>query len=465
MTPETCAAPLPTRSRTAALSTAIKTVVTGRNNSAAALQSLATKVLVLGLNAATSIVVARALKPAGRGEMSAIIMWPGFFAAMLTLGLPSSLTFNLKRHSERAPETIAAASILTLLIGVLTGIVGFIAVPMWLTQYSYTDIVHARWMLLASPIPMILLVARAALETKGNFFASNLSLWSAPLLTLIALIVLVIAGHLTPLSSGLAYVLASLPPAVLLLVQVFSTYRPHFAGIWASLRRLLHFGLRAWGIDLLTALAVSEQVLVVHFLSPADMGTYVVAASLARMLSVFQTSAVIVLYPRIAARSTADVIELTGLTFRVTTFCTAAGALVAGAVGPILLRSVYGASYAEGGVGVFRLLLGEVVLSGATQVLAQAYLALERPGTVTSIQGLGVGIGLLLMPGMIKEFGGAGAPLALLISSVIRFSITLLSFRYLLKTPVPRIWPKRNDLHFVTARLASLSSSTSTVLP
>jgi O-antigen/teichoic acid export membrane protein len=250
----------------------------------------------------------------------------------------------------------------------------------------------------------------------------------------------------------------------LLLVQVFSTYRPHFADLWASLRRLLHFGLRAWGIDLLTALAVSEQVLVVHFLSPADMGTYVVAASLARMLSVFQTSAVIVLYPRIAARGTEDVIELTGLTFRVTTFCTAAGALVAGAVGPFLLRSVYGASYAEGGVGVFRLLLGEVVLSGATQVLAQAYLALERPGTVTSIQGLGVGIGLLLMPGMIKEFGGAGAPLALLVSSVIRFSITLLSFRYLLKTPVPRIWPKRTDLHFVTARLTSLSSSTSTVL-
>ena len=61
---------------------------------------------------------------------------------------------------------------------------------------------------------------------------------------------------------------------------------------------------------------------------------------------------------------------------------------------------------------------------GATQVLAQAYLALERPGTVTAIQGLGVGIGLLLMPGLITEFGGPGAPLALLISSMIRFAIT-----------------------------------------
>ena len=86
---------------------AAKAVFTGRNNSAAALQSLATKVIVLGVNAATSIVVARALKPAGRGEMSAIIMWPGFFAAMLTLGLPSSLTLQLETASGSALQKLS----------------------------------------------------------------------------------------------------------------------------------------------------------------------------------------------------------------------------------------------------------------------------------------------------------------------------------------------------------------------
>jgi O-antigen/teichoic acid export membrane protein len=457
MTPEPCVASIQTRSRTTALLAAAKAVFNGRNNSAAALQSLATKVLVLGLNAATSIVVARALKPAGRGEMSAIIMWPGFFAAMLTLGLPSSLTYNLRRDPERAQQTIGATTILTLLIGVVTGILGFVALPIWLTKYSPADIVHARWMLLASPLGLIPLCGRAALEAKGDFFASNLSLWSAPFLTLIGLFALVAAGHVTPLSSGLAYVLAAIPPAGFLVARVYRAYQPRFANIFGSVLNLLHFGVRAWGIDLLSALAVSEQVLVVHFLSPADMGTYVVAASLARMLSVFQTSAVTVLFPRIAARATVDVAELTGFIFRVTTFCAATGAVAAGAVGPMLLRSIYGASYATSGVGVFRLLLAEVVLSGATQVLAQAYLALGRPGTVTSIQALGVGIGLLIMPALIKEFGGPGAPLALLVSSIIRLTITFLSFRYFLKTAPPHIWPRRNDLRLVTNQLAFLT--------
>jgi O-antigen/teichoic acid export membrane protein len=443
MTLESCVASRE-ENRTTALLGTVKAVFSGRNNSAAALQSLATKVLVLGLNAATSIVVARALKPAGRGEMSAVIMWPGFFAALLTLGLPSSLTYNLRRQPERAPETIGTATMLTLLISVVTGILGFLVLPAWLTEYSATDIVP--------------LCARAAIEAKGDFFASNLSLWSAPFLTLIGLLALVATGHVTPLSSGLAYVLAAIPPAGFLVARVYRSYHPRFAYLRESVRNLLHFGLRAWGIDLLNALAVSEQVLVVHFLSPADMGTYVVAASLARMLSIFQTSAIIVLFPRIAARSTSEVIDLTGFTFRVTTFCAAAGAVAAGAVGPILLRLVYGASYAEGGVGVFRLLLGEVVLSGATQVLAQAYLALGRPGTVTAIQAAGVGIGLLLMPWLIKDFGGPGAPLALLISSVIRFTVTMLSFGYLLKTAAPRLWLTRKDLRMVSAQLANLRS-------
>src|ERR1700733_7394479 len=184
-------------------------------------------------------------------------------------------------------------------------------------------------MLLATPLGLIPLCGRSALEATGDFFASNLSLWSAPFLTLMGLLALMVSGHVSALSSGLAYVLAAIPPALFLVVRVYRRYQPRFTNIRGSVRNLLHYGLRAWGIDLLNALAVSEQVLVVHFLSPADMGTYVVAASLARMLSIFQTSAVIVLFPRIAARSTAEVMELTGFTFRVTTSCAIAAAVAA----------------------------------------------------------------------------------------------------------------------------------------
>jgi len=430
-----------------------KSLFSGRTNSGAAAQSFLIKIAVLGLNAATSIVVARALKPAGRGEMSAMIMWPGFFAAMLTLGLPSSLTFNLRRNPEQSSSTIGAAALITIVSGLMTGIIGFIAVPLWITNYSALDVSYARWMLLASPLPILLLFGRAALEARGNFYASNLSLWTAPVLTLLWLFILIATGRATPLSCGIAYVASSVPPAVLLMWQVFKAYRPSLVSLSKAFRNLLHFGLRAWGIDLLNALAVSEQVLVIHFLPPAAMGVYVVAASLARMLSVFQTSAIIVLFPRIAAREPREVLELTGTVFRLTTYGAGAAALIFAVLGPILLRIMYGHTYAQEGLWSFRILVAEVIVSGATQVLAQAFLALERPGSVTIIQSLGVLSGLLMMPYMIGTYGAKGAPLALLISSLIRFTITLTAFPRLLRLGIPRVLPNREDIQFLSARI------------
>ena len=162
MTPEPCVASVEAKSRTTALLAAARQYLPAAIIPRLRCNHLPTKVFVLGLNAATSIVVARALKPAGRGEMSAIIMWPGFFAALLTFGIPSSLTYNLRRNPGRAPESIGAATILTLLVGVITGILGFIALPIWLTKYSSGDIVYARWMLLASPLGLIPSCGRAA---------------------------------------------------------------------------------------------------------------------------------------------------------------------------------------------------------------------------------------------------------------------------------------------------------------
>lgn len=428
-------------------------LLSGRTNSGAAVQSFLVKIIVLGLNAATSITVARALKASGRGEMSAIMMWPGFFGAILTLGLPSSLTFNLRRDPDAASNTIAAASLIAILLGLLTAAIGYIAVPLWLTNYSVLDVTYARWLLLASPLPILLLFGRAALEARGNFFASNLSLWATPSLTLLWLLILVLLGRATPLSCGIAYLATSAPVAVLLIWQVFGTYQPRFMSILSAVHNLLHFGLRAWGIDLLNALAVSEQVLVVHFLSPSDMGIYVVAASLARMLSVFQTSAIIVLFPRIAAKSSGEVLSLTGTIFRVTTYGAALAAVLFGILGPVLLGLMYGNTYADLGVWSFRILLAEVVVSGATQVLAQAFLALERPGSITIIQAVGVLCGLLMMPHMIVRYGAQGAPLALLASSLIRFTITLLAFPRLLHLNIPRIIPNREDILFLRARI------------
>ena len=79
-----------------------------------------------------------------------------------------------------------------------------------------------------------------------------------------------------------------------------------------------------------------------------------------------------------------------------------------------------------------------------------AFLALNRPGAITLIQGSGVGLGLLMMQLLMSRFGAAGAPLALLASSVIRLVATLFAFRPVLGVVAPRLVPTASDGNFIS---------------
>ena len=429
----------------------------GRGASAAALQSLLTKIIVLVLNAGTSLLVARMLKPAGRGEMSALIVWPGFFGALLTFGLPSALTFDVRDKPEYGARIVGTCLLITSVLAVVAGLMGFVALPFWLTNYSPHQVNVARWLLLSSPIPFFMAVGRSALEATGKFSQSNFALWSGPVLALTFLAGLTLCHALTPVTAGLSYLLGNVPGTVGLIVGVWREYRPELKNVVATGKLLLHYGIRSWGVDILGALSgQADQVLIVRFLSPSAMGIYVVAANLARLIGIFQTSTVMVLFPRVAAQRTSVVVSVTSLAARVTTAVTLVSALLIGLAGPPVLGAVYGSAYMRDGTIVFRIILLEAVFGGATQIVAQAFMAAGRPGVVTVVQTAGVGIGLALMPFLILKFGVAGAAAALLISALVRFTLTLFCFRAILDVPPLSLIPKRSDLSFVVEQIRGL---------
>ena len=442
----------------ATLSRALRALVKGETGSSAAIQSLVTKFLVLAVNASTSILVARLLKPEGRGEMSALMIWSGFLGSMITLGLPSSLIYNLKKGSFNPSLLSGAGLTIAALLSLAIGVIGVIALPFWLHSYPPSAILAAQWFLLSSPVPVFLLVGRAAMESSGKFLQSNMSAWAGPALTLFTLAILAMLHVLTPVTGALAYVAANVPVVFWLIRQVWTTYKPVWPVPLNTYSTLLHYGLRSWGIDLLNALALqADQVLVVRFLTPKAMGIYVVAAGLARLLSAFQTSAVMVLLPRVAARSTAEVLRITGRTLRIATAAAVVGAVLVSIAGPFLLSTLYGWQYANEGAAVFRLLLLEVVISGATQILAQAFMALGRPGTITLAQAVGVGASLWLMPILIPTYGALGAAMALVVSSVIRYLLTLLAFPFILGQRIPNPILTLRDIFSLSGRIRAFT--------
>ena len=171
------------------------------------------------------------------------------------------------------------------------------------------------------------------------------------------------------------------------------------------------------------------------------------------MLNLFQNSVVMVLFPKAAGQSIGDVVAMTGESARASTLVTAAFGVPVCVAGPLMLRLLYGSEYVAA-VGALRILVLEVILSGATFVLAQAFMALDRPGVVTILQAIGLSLSIPMMLVLIPRYGIYGAAVSLLISTIARLLFVYAGFRLFLKVEPPNLLPDRSDLRMLRSVLA-----------
>jgi O-antigen/teichoic acid export membrane protein len=427
-----------------------------RHGSLAVIESIASKVVILGLQAGTGILTARALRPAGRGELAAMILWPLFAASVTTLGVPSSLIYHLRRHPEARDRLVANGFVMSALMGVIAAFVTAIALPWWLRQYSASIVHAAEWFLVTVPLCSVTLAGRAVLEASHDFSASNAIQTLTPFATLVGLLLFLGFHQLNPYTAGLSYIVASIPAFWLMAARLRRIGLKTARLARATMQQILGYGVRSYGIDVLGTLALQvDQVLVVSLLSPSAMGSYVVVLSLSRMLNLFQNSVVMVLFPKAAGRSANEVVGMTGDAARISGLVTAVCGVFVCLMGPTLLRILYGAEYVAA-AGALRILVLEVVLSGATFVLAQAFMALDHPGVVTVLQAIGLSLSIPMMLWLIPRYGIYGAAISLLTSTSVRLIFVCAGFRIFLKMRPPKLLPAVDDVRFMIGTVARL---------
>jgi O-antigen/teichoic acid export membrane protein len=420
----------------------------------ALMMTVISKFGILFINAATGIIAARALKPTGRGELSAMVLWPLFLAYVTTLGIPSSMIYMLRKHPENQAAQISNGLFMTLILGIVAGLVGASVLPFWLRhQYSHVVVLHAQWFLLATPLLALTLTGRAVFEAKGLFSYSNKILLFYPATTLVGLLLLLAMHRLSPVSAAVAYTFNAVPSFIFMAVRMWPLVHERSRLSLQTCRPLLGYGMRSYGVDLLGTLALQvDQVLVVGMLSAAQMGGYGVVLSLSRMFNLFQASIVTILFPKASGRPAREVLLLVERAARVGTVVTAFSSLIVCLVGSRVLALLYGKEYARN-THSLQILLVEVTLSGCVFILAQAFMALGRPGIVSILQGIGLALSVPLMLILVPRFGVMGAAVSLLISTVARLLFVFYGFRSFLKVQLPALIPQRSDLDALLAAL------------
>ncbi|PSM47895.1 polysaccharide biosynthesis protein [Chroococcidiopsis sp. CCALA 051] len=432
-----------------AIRSRVQWVLNGRSSTAATLQTVMARILVLAANMGTGIITSRALEPQGRGEYNAIALWPQFLAYLLMLGLPSAIQYNFKRHPEKESELFSAALGLSVVLGLFAMTIGVVFMPRFLPQYSADVIRFAQWYMILAPIVLLTEIFFSILEANQEFTFVNQLRSLQPLFTLAILGVLASTAQLTPLTAALAYSVPGLPLFFWMWRYLWQRFHPRWKGLGSAYRLLVGYGIRAYGMNLLGTLAEKiDQALVVTMLSPASMGLYTLALSVSRMLGLFHSSTITVLLPKIAARPIEEVVALTGRAVRVSTAVTVVVALAVSIPIPFLIQLLYGDKFVEA-VGVFRILSAEIAIGGAAWVLAQAFMAVGRPGALTVVEAISVLVTVPLLLILIPIYGLEGAGWSLLISTIFRLVCLLAGYPLLLKVRPPSLIATRNDIDFL----------------
>ena len=434
----------------------LKWVLDARSGASATALTLASSAFILVLNLGTGVISARLLGPEGRGELAAIVMWPQFFAFTLTLGLPSSLLYNLKCFPEKARELYSITLLSSAVMGALAIAAGFLIIPYRLVSYSPELVRFAQAAMVTAPIALLFVVLSSALLARHEFFLYNLIRLLNPLIVLVVMLGLMAAGSLTPHTAAIATLAAAVPIVVWMMLRFWWLYPPIGTGLqWAS-QQVISYGLRGYGADLLGTLTDQvDKVVVVGLLDPSMMGIYVVAVSFAQILNVFPTAVVTVLFPKSSGRSTEEVVTVTGRAARLNGISSVlAGAAVA-LLAPWIVGRVFGADYVAA-VPVLRILLLEGVLRGTIWILAQAFMALDKPGMVSALQGAGLCLAAPLLLLLVPRYGLLGAGSALLLATTIRLLLVLACFPLILRTRPPSLRPRWGEVDLLLRQAQSM---------
>jgi antigen flippase len=436
----------------------LRWVAGAKSGSAAVVQTILSRIVMLGINLINGVYTARHFGPGGRGTQAALGMWPNLICFIFTLGIPLALRYHASKHHSEQNSLASAALVLSGILGLIAMVVGIVLMPFMMRQYGAADTRLAQGLMIFVPLGMVTLILTSLLEVRFDFTFSNFSRYAPPFITF-AVLVALNAGHiLTPFYATLAYLVPPVFGSIAMAVYLAGRLTFTLVDFKRSVRRLVGFGIRIYGSDVLGTFGQQiDQFLVVGLLVAAQLGIYTIALQASRVLNIFQTSLVTVLLPKIAGMPAHQIVAMVTRVARLTTALTALSGIALIVVMPFLLPGLYGHEFLKA-VMISQILVVESVLASATAVLVQAFTATNRPGLATILQLVGLSLAVPLMLVLIPRLGLTGAALSLLCSTTARLIIAVACYPLLLKVRAPNLIVTPADLRFLVGALRGRKS-------
>jgi O-antigen/teichoic acid export membrane protein len=413
----------------------------------APLSRVASRITVVNLAITATAVVtgplaARALAPAGRGDLAAVLVTLSLAPYIADLGLSTFVAREAAR-GRALDQLVGSIVALSAAIGVVLALLGPLIAHV--IAGGRDDV---RILLIVGFALMPLTMGLGCLNNV-NWALQRWRVWLwvravPPLGGMVVTVILFATDHLTVVTASVSVIALGLVANVALLPLLGEAGRPRWNPALA--RTGISFGLRAW-LYTIAGMANGrlDQLLMTRMVSPAELGTYAVAVNATAFQQGVSNGIVSAIFPRVAGGDARLTMRATRLNLLIV--ATVSGGLFA--IVGLILPLLFGQAF-EGAVTAARILLVAAVVSAGTAVLSTGLTASGRPGASAKGQLLAI---LITVPGLIvllPSMGGEGAALVSLCAYTVTFAFLLRqAVRHLGGGVRDYLIPRREDLRLV----------------
>lgn len=365
------------------------------------------------LAAATGVLSARLLRPAGEGELAAIQTWPFLLGTLAMLGLDSALVYFIARHPEKGRQFTSTAVLLGVLASLVIGAAAWFGLPLVLRAQPPQVVSAARVFLLIGGIYAIVGIPHGSLRGAHSFTAWNLFRIAPGLAWLFMLLAYWFLGHPNAIPLSRWYLVGSLACGLPFLIVVNRNLQGPLKPDPKLAPEMLRYGLPSAVTSIPLSINLRlDQLLIIAFLPARLLGLYVVAVSWSSGVAPLLQALGIVVFPHVSAERDID------RQGHLLATALQSGLLVAVATSvpfmlfaPIGLPLVFGSGFAPSIPSALVLVPAGAILSWAR--IAEAGLqGLGRPTIVLIAEGVAAAVTVAALPMLLHMDGILGAAIA-----------------------------------------------------
>lgn len=408
-----------------------------------------TDVTILVSTMVSSLVGARALGPAGRGDLLVVVLWPPVIAMLAGLGLPTAYRYWMAKEPERVSPLFSNAVVYTVIVGLVAVSLADMIVPHLIGSRSPQVMTLVRIYQINIPAALFLDLMRGLLEGTRRFGWAGAARMIFFGVQGAGFAVLWLAGDLTVATASVTMIAAQASSMLLALFAVLHQLRPRWEPSWKQFRESMGYSLRDYpGVVADYTTLRLDQLMLGGMASNVAIGLYVIAVRLSEMTTLAADAIAGALMPEVASSQTANRAELlTARSLRLAIYMHLLILPPLWFAAPLILRVLFGESFVPA-TSAFRWLLVAAGVWSCGSILISGLRGFGHPGMSTLARFSSAVVTSVALLVLLPRFGITGAAIASLIGYTVMLVIALFGF---LKKRHLRLWtnclrPQRRDL-------------------